>query len=368
MIRRPAIVALTALLAGSLALAPALPAAAEGMPTTTKFVGAASQEISFGSAWFVKIQVRQAEYYSPLDSADGTVDVFAKGIAEPLGDDLPLTRDGIAFFSQPAGNPLLAAGSYELSAVFTPASGTSNATSRTTKTATLVITPLAVATSFSIVDDPARYPVPTVEARVSGAYVDATGQAPVGSWAIVVTDSAGAEVFTSTAAQSADSSIPTPIAVTSGTEPGETYTVNAVFTPAETIAGGLTVGASEPVEFTTTPAGAFDGAVAPVSLPWWIIITLIALVVVLAGAVVALLVIGARRTAPAGDPRADGEPLPALAPPAVDSREVVSDEGTEFFDHERPAFGTETITPQPGAVPVPPAEDRKSWSLGDERD
>ena len=117
MIRRPALMALGAILAGALALAPALPAAAEGMPTTTKFVGAASQEVSFGSAWFIKIQVRQVEYFGPLDSADGTVDVFAEGISEPLGDDLPITRDGIAYFAQPADKPLLAAGSYVFVAV-----------------------------------------------------------------------------------------------------------------------------------------------------------------------------------------------------------------------------------------------------------
>ena len=358
------------------------PAFAEGMPTTTKFLSPASQEVAFGSPWFVKIQVRQNDYYSPLDSADGTIDVFAEGIAEPLGDDLPLTRDGVAYFAQPADRPLLAAGTYIFSATFTPAAGTDNVTSRTTTPSTLVVTPLAVSTSFALVDDPARYAQPTVEARVGGEYVDVTGQAPAGSWTVVVTDDAGSEIFTDTAPQAADATMPTAIGLTKGIKPGKSYGVSAVFTPDEAIAGGLAVGEPEDQKLTTDAAGAFDGAVTPVNLPGWLIIALLALVILLAATVIALLVIGSRRTAvaTAGDAAAH-EPaaiVPAAIVPA--EREAIGHEPARFepdsFDaqahvptaHEPTAFGAEPTIDDLLAGSMPPAEERRSWSLGDDRD
>ena len=382
-----------------LALGTASPATAAGLLTTTTFLTPATQEVGFGAPWFIKIQVRQVEYFGPLDSADGTVDVFAEGISEPLGDDLPITRDGIAYFAQPADQPLLAAGSYVFSATFTPASGTETVTSRTTKPTTLVITPLAVTSTFEVIDDPSRYAQPTVEARLAGDYVDATGRAPSGSWAIAVTDDAGAEVFTDTAAQAADASAPTVVPLTSGIKPGKDYSVSATFTPDPAIAGGLEVGATEPKKLATAPSGALDGAVAPVSLPWWLIITLLGIVALLAATVIVLLAVGSRRgpavapAAPALEPAF--EPAAAFAGGAAAAQEAPI-QGIDFFDgahdadqspttvlpaaHEPPAFGdlavpggnapatAESDGPASDPDEFPSVEERRSWSLGDDRD
>lgn len=398
---RTALATVGAAVIALLAIGTASPAAAAGQLTTTTFLTPASQEVGFGAPWFIKIQVRQVEYYGPLDSADGTVDVFAEGISEPVGDDLPITRDGIAYFAQPADQPLLAAGTYVFSATFTPASGTDNVTSRTTKPTTLVITPLAATSSFEVIDDPARYAQPTVEARLAGDYVDATGRAPAGSWAIAVTDDAGTEVFADTVAQAADASAPTVVPLSSGIKPGRDYSVSATFSPDPSIAGGLEVAPTEPKKLTTAPTGVLDGAVAPVSLPWWLIFTLLAIVALLAATVIVLLAVGSRRARPAAPAPAPAlEPAAAFAGGAVAAEQLPTSDapiqGIDFFEsahdadqqqttvlpapHEPTAFGAETpvaatdVAAGPGSeAPAsdpedfPSAEERRSWSLGDDR-
>ncbi|MGV8885104.1 MAG: hypothetical protein ACOH1T_05885 [Microbacteriaceae bacterium] len=381
-------------LASMLVLTMASPAAAEGQPTTTKFDSASSQDVTFGSPWFVKIQVRLNDYYTPLDEADGTVNVFAEGIAEPLGRDLPLTHDGIAYFAQPANRALLAAGTYVLSATFTPAAGSEITKSRTTTSTTIVIMPLGVTPSFTVVDDPSRYAEPTVEARLGGEYVDATGRAPAGLWSVVVTDDSGTEVFSETAAQKPDAALPTLITLASGIKPGKSYSVVTTFMPDETIAAGLAVTAPKTQKLTTAPAGALDRAVLPVSLPWWLIITLLALTCVLAIAVVALLVVNSRRKPHAGasgsaatesdDPQIATSIPPQGAehhPGAVDIGAVTAVGTVAHAGSEQPAFvadwdpfatthddEAESSAETAITTEFPPVEQRESWSLGDDRD
>ncbi|TBN56592.1 hypothetical protein EYE40_03805 [Glaciihabitans arcticus] len=289
--------------------ATATPAFAEDASTRTVFDGTTA-DAEFGAPWLLEIRVSNAEFPTPVEASNGTVSIFLDGSTEPYVEDLPIALGGYAYFAQPADQPTLVAGEHTVTATFVPAGGSELAASTTRNAATITITPLGVTSSIAVVADPARYPVPTIEATLGGAYTKLYDRAPAGEWTAVVTAEDGSEVFTATAAQAGSLEEPTALPITSGLEPGKNYTVSATFVPDEAIAGGVSVGEAAPATFESAPAGAFDGAVQPVFLPVWALILAGLLFLAAAAAFVFVLL---RTRAPA---RAPGKRVAVATPVA----------------------------------------------------
>jgi len=262
---------LAALALSTLAVAgTSAPAYADAATTSIGFDGA-NADADFGAPWLLEIRVANAEDPVPLGPSSGTVSVFLDGETEPYATELPIAAGGYAYFAQPAEQPPLVAGEHSVIASFVP-TGADLAPSTTRSPATITITPLGVTGSIEVVTDPARYAVPTVEAKLGGGYVSAYDSAPAGQWTIVVSQDGGSEVFSGSVAQTSGLELPSVIPIDSGLEPGENYTVTGTFVPDDAIAGGLTLAEIAPVTFESEPAGAFDGAVQPVFLPVWALI------------------------------------------------------------------------------------------------
>jgi len=344
---------LAALAAGGiLALGFALPAQAAELPTKIAFVGETEVAAPFNSNWELPVRVTSDSTSGRFNiaSTDGTVDFFVEGVPGEYITAATIYPGGMSYFAQPANEPPLAAGEYNVTAVFTPAAGSQFGTSKTTKTATLTITPLGLQPSVEILTDPAVVGVPTVRTSLAGDYVDIVGTPPSGTWTVTGTDSEGSEAFTITAEQPTEAVEgtvgPLDIPITEGLEPGETYTVTTEFDADPLIGPGLEFDNVAPARFTTTPLTLSETLSTPVAVPIWVTILncllLIGLVVVL------VWLIGAWSRARKGN--VDDTPLAAGTP-------------------ELPAA---PVTPALSAAPtVPPtttAREAGSWSLTSDED
>lgn len=290
---------LAAITAGALVFA-AAPAAAAGVDTAIVIETSGPIEIAFGEEWLIVLTV-EVQYEGgpnlPLGPNDGTVDVYLSGIGGAYASGLAIQPDGRVYFSQPSTTPLLAAGSYDVSAIYNPAPGGYYASSQTATSLALTVTPLEVTPNVTVGVDPSVSEHPVITASIAGSYVEAAGGAPAGTWDFAVEGPSGDSVFDAQLAQPQGGTEPVRVEITSKLEKGQRYTVNATFTPVDELAGGITAATIEPVDFQT-PAGGFgDAIVAPVPMPLWLALVLLALVLGLATVAIVLAVKARGRTA-----------------------------------------------------------------------
>lgn len=305
----------------------AAPASAASTKTSIDFESNDPVEVGFNEDWFMSLHV-EAHFGGedhPLSAADGTVDVFVSGIAGIFAEDLPIQSGGAVFVSQSSTQPLLPAGSYPVTAVFNPAPGSGFASSQTPGSRVLTIQALDVMPNVTIAMDPAVSELPVISASLSGAYIDAIGGAPAGTWHFELSDSDGDVVFQQEAPQSDGATDPVRLEVAAELGSGQSYSLETTFTPVEEFAGGVTV-ATIPARELVMPGGGLFGAMgAAVAVPLWLAILLLVLVLgAAAGAIILgrkLSAVRSRGAAPAsaGDTDA-GQPAtvePAAADPIV---------------------------------------------------
>ncbi len=305
----------------------ALPASAAGVDTGLTFETAGPIEVSFGEEWLIVLNA-EVRYEGgpnlPLGPGDGTVDVYLSGIGGAFATSLAIQADGRVYVSQSSTAPLLAAGSYEVSAIYNPVPGGFYASSQTGSPFSLTVTPLEVVPSVQVGIDSAVSERPIITANVSGSYLDSTGGAPAGTWKFDVTGPSGDVVFESERAQLQGGTDSVRVEITAKLDKGERYTVNSTFVPVAELAGGLTVSAISPIDFNTPAGGLGDTIGAAVPTPLWLALLLLALVLALATAAI---VLGVKLRGRAGPtPDATGAESERRIPGDPTNVEVVSPE------------------------------------------
>jgi hypothetical protein len=312
-----------------------LPSAAHAAAgTSIRFTTVGPVEVAFGEDWLLVLKVEYVSEDGPtfaLGPADGTVDVYFSGIGGAYATGLAIQPDGNVYVSQPTAQPLLPAGSYDVSAIFNPSSGSYYESGQTATPLPMTVTALDVAPAVEVVNDPAVSELPIITARLSGSYVDAAGGAPAGTWHFLVAGADGTAVFETDVAQAQGESDPIRVEIDSPLEEGHQYAVKSTFTPVDELAGGVTVA---PIADSTfqTPSGTFGEAItAPVPIPLWLAIVLLALVL---GLATAAIVIGVKLAGRGAVPSAETAPAPQRMPGDPLNVEVVSLEDIGLPDPE----------------------------------
>ena len=344
----------------------ATPAVAAGEVRTTTTFSSTEVTAPFSSDWQLSVRVTISNSFgtAPVQPSDGSVDILIEGMPGEYVTGAAIVPGGVAYFAQPANEPPLPAGTYEVTANFTPAAGSGLDPSSTKKAATLTIEPLTVVSTVELISDPSVTPTPLVRTSLAGTFVDTNGVPPSGEWTVTAVDSTGETGFEGTATQPTQGQdgaavAPLDIPLDGKLKSGEPYTVTALFTPDELLAGGLAVEDAAPATFTTKAATAGEILGGPVGVP----IPVMVLVILLIGGLVALLVwlIRSWRLAavPAGMPVAPPVALatvpPTLALPPVPQGPPV----LEPEDRYLPDLPSHPLTPPP----VQP--ESTSWSLSD---
>ena len=248
---------------------------AASFPTKIAFAGETTASSTFGGQWEFSVRVISVTSTGTynVSAADGSVDFLIEGIAGEYVRGAEIYPGGVAYFVQPANRPTLAPGEYSVTAVFTPASGSDFATSKTTSDAKLTITPLTVEATATLIDDPETVTVPTVRTSLAGSFVDVTGTPPNGDWTVTGVNSTGAQVFEVSAPQptkGTDGDVgPLDIPITTELEPGESYTVTTVFTPVDYLLDGLEITDPVPSTFSTPKSTLTETLSMPLAVPVW---------------------------------------------------------------------------------------------------
>ncbi len=274
-----------AVLAGGLsAMFLLAPGPASALQTSTiEFTNPAPITAEFASDWSTRLTVNftTPDFSVPAPPSQGTVDVYVEGISGAWATGLPINADGSVYVSQPLAQPLLPAGPHSLNAIFVPNTEAFLGTSQTTTPLVVTITPLAVSGAIDMVDDE-ESSFPLIRATLSGAYVDAMGGDPAGTWSFTVTDATGESVFDTNVPVEQGEKNPLGVALTANLKPGATYTVEGAFEPVAELAGGVTVGDIAPITYTE---GAASGS-SSLTLPLWAVI--VSAIVILALATIAV--------------------------------------------------------------------------------
>lgn len=298
--------------------------ASAAVTTTIAFATPGPVEIGFTDDWLIVLTVEAHYEDGPtvrLTPVDGTVDVYFSGIGGAYASGLGIQPDGTVYVSQPAAQPLLPAGTYDVSAVYNPPSGSFYDTSQTASPLVLTVSALEVSPTVQVVNDPAVSERPVITASLAGAYVDALGGAPAGTWHFVVADAAAATVFEADVAQAQDGTDPVRVEIDSPLKEGGQYSVKSTFTPVAELAGGVTVGGI-PDSVFQTPSGTFGEAVtAPIPVPVWLAILLL---VLLLGLIATAIVLGVKLAGRGDAPVTDGVAVPQRLPGDPLNVEVVS--------------------------------------------
>ena len=339
-------------------LAPSM--ASAGVTSTLAFETAGPVTVDFSQDWLITLSVSTTYEGGPtvrLGPNDGTVDVYFSGVGGVFSAGLPIQPDGLIYVSQPAKQPLLPAGDYSVTAIFNPAPGGYYNSSQTASPLAFTVTALDVAPRVEVGYDASVSKYPVITASLAGAYVDATGGAPAGTWSFVVTGPKGDAVLTRDVAQVQGDSDPLRVEVTSRLAKGEQYSVASTFTPAQEIAGGLTVPGIPAATFQT-PAGTFAESMgASVPLPLWL---LIVLGVLLLGLATTAVILGVRLSgrapkdaAPAATGRAPGDPT---------NVEIV---GLDALGLPEPATIPEMLPAGEPTTRMPTLPESTTWLLSD---
>jgi hypothetical protein len=260
---------------GSVLAAP-VPAFAEDA-TTIEFVDAGPTIAEFASPWTLELEVTAAPAsrengYVETKSDSGTVDVYVDGIAGVYASGLPIQADGVAYFAQPATQPLLAAGTHTVRAIFNPLAGSRLLSSQTTVPATLTINPLTVEASVTARMDASVADAPIVTGSLSGGFVDAYGGPPAGIWTFTARDGEGEIVFATAVAQEGLSNDPVQIIIPTKLARDAEFAVEGVYTPDPSLAAGITVTQAPTARFTSAAASFAELLVTPVPAQGWAIV------------------------------------------------------------------------------------------------
>jgi hypothetical protein len=276
-----------------LALTPAMSASAAGVATTTTFAETAPQTVDFGANWIIPIKVAAApdSYYGDLGAGSGTVNVLIKGQPGNYATGLPLASNGIAYMSPPSAQRPLAAGTYELTAVFVPSGGTYLNSSQTATPATLTITPLDLAATFTT-SSTTSADAATVGIAATVTPKGTTQGTPPGQWVATAKDPAGKTVASNKTTIAANQKSPVALTLNPTVKRGETYSISAVFTPGSDVAGGYTITNGQDQKLTIASETFGEKMSDPLAVPIW---GLALMGVGLAALVAALIVLLVRR-------------------------------------------------------------------------
>lgn len=336
-------------LGAMLVLVPASASADE--PTAVEFETLGPVSVPFGDTWFLRLNatVRYAGVEvppQPLGPTDGTVDVFFSGISGAFATALPIQPDGRVYVSQPKDMPLLAAGDYEVRAIFNPASGRYLESGQTATPLNFTVTPLTVAPTVQASVDASISELPIITASLTGSYVDSVGGAPAGTWRFSVSSTGDEPAFETEVAQEQGATEPLQVEVTSELRTGTEYTVTGEFTPVEELAGGLEVSAAPTATFATAGTTVVDALTTRVAIPWWAAAVAGVLVLGLAAILIYLSVLLSRTKAP----------VPASDKPNANSRIPGDPADVELMTWD------EAGIPEESAPPLP---ESTTWLLSD---
>jgi hypothetical protein len=242
---------------------------------------------AFGGDWLLEIAVTSGG--APVGPSAGTVDVTVAGVAGIFAS-VPLQSDGHAYVTQPIDQPLLPAGTHQVTALFTPTGG-SGLSSATSAPATLTITPLAVTVDVSAGADPAVGSAPVISSTLSGDYVSAMGTLPAGIWSFDVTAAGSSTaLFSTRRVQDPFATEPLTVEVPGSLRASTDYRVEWRFEPAAELAGGLELTTEGTTTFRTPDATILTTLAAPISWPLWAWITFAVVLLALVATAVVLLV------------------------------------------------------------------------------
>jgi hypothetical protein len=195
------------------------------------------------------------------------------------------------YFAQPAGRPSLSVGKHTVVANFRASAGSNLVSSQSRSNLTITVTGFTITATSGIVDDPASVNTPTLTLGLDAPeFVKSFGGTPAGEWSVSVKSDAGAVVFEKTLAQPTTTEDPISVPIAPRLKAGHNFTVTTVFTPDASIAGGVTVKAAAPIDYTTPAASPFESLVNPIDFPLWAQLTFGALLVALIAAVIVLAV------------------------------------------------------------------------------
>lgn len=336
-----------------------LPTAAyAGVVTSIKFTTTGPVEIGFGDDWLLVLTVDTTYEDGPtqkLGPTDGTVDVYFSGIGGAFATGLAIQPDGNVYVSQPLAQPLLPAGSYNVTAIFNPSPGGYYNTSQTATPLVMKVTALDVKPAVEVINDAAVSKRPVISATLAGSYVDANGGAPAGTWHFAVSSAAGTSVFEADVAQAQGSSDPLRVEIDSKLDQGGQYSLKSTFTPVVELAGGVTV-SDIPDSIFQTLSGSFGEALtAAVPIPIWLAILLLLLVLGLAAAAI---VVGVKLSG--------RKPVPSVPGPAAPQRMPGDPMNVELVSLDQMGL------PDPETIPelTPEGETKKlptstTWLLSD---
>lgn len=213
--------------------------------------------IDYGAAWHARLRIERdaPEFHEsgPLPTVgreDGTVDVFLDDADEPWATGLPIAEDGSAYLSQPRDRDPLAAGEHELRAVLVPSEGTDLETAQTAEPLRLSVQsfPLlaGVASLGAPEDDTLAW---AVRLELSGEWVERYGAVPAGTWEVRLLEGRQQRlVETRSIDVERSEDAEAEVVRFDRLRDAMTYSVEAVFQPRASIAGGLQLEQPDPVE------------------------------------------------------------------------------------------------------------------------
>jgi hypothetical protein len=279
---------------------------------------------TFGDSWMLEFEVSATvpgeggNYSPPMNESSGTVDVFIEQVPGTFLEDLTVQANGRVFVTQPPGQPLLAPGTYDLRAVFTPAGRTGLQTAQVRVPGAITITPLELAATIAVQTD-ASAATPTITVALAGAGETELASLPPGVWNLSVREAAGSEILYSRQVLQTEALDPLVVELTDDLRADVDHVLIAEFVPVDEYAAGVVVTGAGEIPFRTAAQGFGELLVTPIDVPVWaLIVALVGLGTGIAG-LVTTLVVRARRT-----------PRPARALAESDGAE--DDETTELTD------------------------------------
>lgn len=305
----------------ALSLASVIPASA----VTTVALASEPVVATFGDSWMLELDISATlsgegdSYSPPINESSGTVDVFIEQVSGTFLDNLTVQSNGRVFVTQAPTLPLLAPGTYDLRAVFTPSSATSGLqTAQVRIPGAITITPLELSANISV-DTDASAATPTITVALAGAGETELASLPPGVWNLGVREAAGSEILYSRQVLQTTAPDPLVVELSDDLRPDVDHVLIAEFVPVNEYAAGVVVTGAGEIPFRTAAQGFGELLVTPIDVPVWaLIVALVGLAAGVAGLVTAL-VVRARRA-----PRTPRVP--------ADSNEAGDDDTIELAD------------------------------------
>jgi len=213
-----------------LALSPM--ASAASTPTASTFRSGDPITVLQGESWELVVDVTSGDG-TAIGPTDGTVDFYLSGQGEAYITGLAVQPGGVAYITPTTAQPQLEPGSYDATAAFIPAAGSTFAASSTAVVSITVIARDAYVL-VEITVDAAVYTHPHARVALEGTYIEQSG-VPAGTWTFTVTEGTslmGPVVFTAEVAQDAGSG-PVELDIEGALENTGFYHLESNFVPAD---------------------------------------------------------------------------------------------------------------------------------------